>query len=189
MGETSDMARTESIRIAALAGAMAICATVAEAQTTVQLPDESQQTTLTASVTEQASVTVPANISFDVMDIAQDTAATAATVTVSNIVLATATKQLQISAKADSASFSPPVSGATTWSAADVSWNAASWTNAAGASGALSSSAFTEVASCDQDAATCSTTGLVFTLGAKTTVKRSGDHTLSVTWKFESIGT
>jgi hypothetical protein len=44
------------------------------------------------------------------------------------------------------------------------------------------------VATCTADTATCSTTGLVFTLAAKTTVQRSGNHTLSVTWKFESIG-
>ncbi|MEA2605062.1 MAG: hypothetical protein QOF89_6054 [Acidobacteriota bacterium] len=161
----------------------------AVAQTTVALPDTSQTTTLTSIVNEQARVTVPATVSFNVTDVTSSTAASAASVTVSNIVLDTATKQIKVSIQANAASFTPPVAGATTWSATDVTWNAAAWTNATGASGTLSSSAFNSVATCDADAASCSTTGLVFTLGAKGTVKRSRNHTLSITWKFESIGT
>ncbi|HEX7185277.1 MAG TPA: hypothetical protein VF756_25865 [Thermoanaerobaculia bacterium] len=170
------------------AGLLLIAGTAA-AQTTVTLPDTSQTTTLTASVSEQARVTVPAGITFNVTDVANSTAASSASVTVSNIVLATATKQVKVSIQAGAASFTPSVAGATTWSAGDVTWNAATWTNATGASGSLSNSAYSAVATCDADAASCSTTGLVFTLGAKSTVKRSGNHTLSVTWKFESIGT
>lgn len=161
----------------------------AVAQTTVALPDTSQTTTLTSIVNEQARVTVPATVNFNVTDVTSSTAASAASVTVSNIVLDTATKQIKVSIQANAASFTPPVAGATTWSATDVTWNAAAWTNATGASGTLSSSAFNSVATCDADAASCSTTGLVFTLGAKGTVKRSRNHTLSITWKFESIGT
>jgi hypothetical protein len=159
------------------------------AQTTVTLPDSGQSTTLTADVSEQARVTVPAGVTFNVTNIAAATAAANASVSVSNIVLDTATKQLKISIKADAAAFTPSVSEATTWSASDVSWDAPSWTNGTGATGTLASGSFNEVATCDADAATCSTTELVFTLGAKTTVKRSGNHTLAVTWKFESIGT
>jgi hypothetical protein len=161
----------------------------AAAQTTVALPDTSQTTTLTSVVNEQARVAVPATVSFNVTDVTSSTAASAASVTVSNIVLDTATKQLKVSIQANSASFTPPVAGATTWSASDVTWNAATWTNATGAAGTLSSSAFNEVATCDADAASCSTSGLVFTLAPKSTVKRSRNHTLSITWKFESIGT
>ncbi len=161
----------------------------AAAQTTVPLPDTSQTTTLTSIVNEQARVAVPATVNFNVTDVTSSTAASAASVTVSNIVLDTATKQLKISIQANGASFTPPVTGATTWSATDVTWNAATWANATGASGTLSSSSFNEVATCDADAASCSTTGLVFTLAPKSTVKRSRNHTLSITWKFESIGT
>jgi hypothetical protein len=168
---------------------MLIASTALHAQTTVNLPDTSQTTTLTAAVSEQARVTVPAGISFNVSDVTSATAASAASVTVSNIALATSTKQLKISIQAGAASFTPPVVGATTWSAGDVTWNAATWTNATGASGTLSNSSFDEVATCDADVASCSTTGLVFTLGAKGVVKRAGSHTLTVTWKFESIGT
>jgi hypothetical protein len=159
------------------------------AQTTIQLPDSSQSTTLTAAVTEQAQVQVPSGVTFNVTNIGAATAASAASVSVAQIVTATATKQLKISVQAGAAAFTPPVVSATTWSASDVTWNAATWTSATGASGTLSSSSYNEVATCAADSAACSTTGLVFTLGSKTTVKRSGNHTLNITWKFESIGT
>jgi len=163
-------------------------AEIAQAQVTVLLPDTSQTTLLTATVSEQARVVVPATITFSVADVSTSTAASAASVTVDRIVLATATKQFKISLQAGASSFTPPVGGATTWAASDVTWNAATWTNATGSSGTLSSSTYNTVATCVADAATCSTTGLVLTLAAKTTVQRSGSHTLSVTWKFESIG-
>jgi hypothetical protein len=159
-----------------------------EAQSTVVLPDTSQTTLLTANVSEQATVTVPAGVTFNVTNITNSTAASGASVTVSNIVLGTATKQLRVSVQGNAASFTPPVVGATTWAAGDVTWNAASWTNATGASGTLSSSSYNTVADCTADAASCNTSGLVFTLAAKPTVKRSGNHTLTVTWKFESTG-
>jgi hypothetical protein len=154
---------------------------------TVVLPDNSQTTTLTATVSEQAQVSVPAGVTFNVTNVGVDTAASGASVSASSIVLSTATKKLKVSIQANAATFSAPVGGAVTWSASDVTWNASSWTNATGASGSLSNSSYNEVATCDADASDCSTSGLTFTLGAKNTVKRSGNHTLSVTWKFESI--
>ena len=162
---------------------------VASAQTTVTLPDTSQTTTVSVNVSEQARVVVPSGITFTVSNIGVSTAAGAASVTVDQIVTATATKQLKVSLQANAASFTPPVSGATTWAATDLSWNAASWTNATGAAGTLSSSAYNTVATCQADATACSTTALVFTLAPKTTVQRSGTHSLIVTWKFESTGT
>lgn len=158
-----------------------------QAQTTVALPDTSQTTTLTATVADQARVTVPGGASFTVNDITSSTTSAAASVSVSNIVLATASKQLRLSLQAEAAAFTPPVGGAATWAAGDVSWNAASWTNASGAAGTLSNSAYNAVATCTADVSSCSTTGLTFTLAANTTVKRSGSHTLIVRWKFESI--
>ena len=157
------------------------------AQTTVILPDTTQTTTLTASVNDQARVTVPAGVTFTVNDIASSTTSGAATISVSNIVLATASKQLRMSLQAAAASFTPPVGGATTWAAGDVTWGAATWTNASGAAGTLSSAAYNVVATCTADVSTCSTTGFTLTLAANASVKRSGSHTLTVRWKFESI--
>ena len=181
--------RNRIVRVSLVGGLLAAGAGSAAAQTTVTLPDTSQTTTLTATVNEQARIQVPAGVSFTVGDVSSATASSAASVTISNIALASATKQLKVSLQANAASFTPPVSGATTWSASDVTWNAATWSSATGAAGTLSNSAYNTVATCDADAAGCSTSALTFTLGAKSAVKRSGNHTLVVTWKFESIGT
>lgn len=178
------------LRMPIFAGLCAALAVgMASAQTTRTLPDETETTTLTATVAEQATVTVPANVAFTVNDVTSPTVAAAANVTITNIVLATATKQLKVSLKAAAADFTPPVALAATWAPADVTWNASTWTGGIGASGTLDNVAFNEIATCTADTASCSTTGLVFTLGAKPAVKRSGDHTLSVTWKFEATGT
>jgi hypothetical protein len=160
----------------------------ASAQTTVALPDTSRTTTLTAVVSEQVTVTVPAAVNFNVTNVGTSTDSASASVTIANIVLATATKQVRVSVQANASSFTPPVGGATTWDADDVSWNAASWTNATGASGTLSSSAYNAVATCTADVSSCSTTGLVFTLAANGSVRRAGNHVLTVTWRFEAIG-
>lgn len=158
----------------------------ASAQTTVALPSQSQQTVLTANVSEQARVTVPAGITFDVTSVAASTAAPAASIAIDNIVLANASKQLQVSVQANAANFTSP--GGATWAATAVSWNAPTWANATGLSGTLSSSAFNNVAQCSAGVASCSTTGLVFTLAPNTSVTQSGSHQLVVSWKFESIG-
>lgn len=177
------------VRVATLAAAgLAVGAAAASAQTTVTLTDTSQTTVLTAVVNEQARVTVPSGVTFTVNDVASATTSSGAAVSISNIVMASSSKQLKISLQADGATFTAPLSGATTWSASDVAWAAGSWTNATAASGSLSNSAYNTVATCDADAATCGTSDLVFTLGAKSSVKRSGNHTLTVRWKIEAIG-
>ena len=168
--------------------AVALAASDAQAQTAVLLPDTSQTTLMTATVSEQARITVPAAVSFTVTNVANSTNASAANVVLDRIELATSTKQLRVSVQAAASSFTAPVVGAVTWSAGDISWNSASWTRSRGASGTLSASSFTQIATCVADAPDCSTTGLVFTLGAKPTVQRSCNHTLVVTWNVESIG-
>jgi hypothetical protein len=185
-----DMKRLKLIvRTGTAVGILLFGAGVAAAQTAVALPNSSQTTTMTANVSEQARVVVPSGVTFNVTAIGSATTASAASVTIDQVVLATATKQLKVSLQANAADFTPPVALAATWAAADVTWNAATWTNATGAAGTLSATAYTAVATCAADAAGCNTTALTFSLGAKTTVKRSGNHTLAVTWKFESIGT
>jgi hypothetical protein len=159
---------------------------VASAQTTVTLPDTSQTSTMTANVSEQCRIDVPSTITFNVTNIGSNTNTTAS-VTIDRIVLASDTKQLKLSIKADAAGFTPPVEEATTWSASDVSWSAGTWTNGTGASGTLSSASYNEIVTADADTASVSNNSLSFTLAAKTTVKRSGNHTLGVTWKVESI--
>jgi len=166
----------------------------AAAQTSVIVTDTTQTTTFTAAVAEQARITVPAGISFSVNNVSSSTSNGDVALGVQNIVLTTATKQLRISVLANAPSFTPPLAGATTWSASDVSWNTGpgggpnQWQNAVGSAGTLSTGAYNAVATCNAGTTACSITKLSFTLGPKSAVKRSGSHTLTVTWKFESIG-
>lgn len=183
------MATTNIVRRLVVTGALLLATGAsAQAQTTVVLPDTSQTSTVSVTVSEQARVVVPAGISFNVTNVGAVTVAGAATVTIDQIVLASATKQLRLSVKADTASFTAPAAGETTWVAGDVSWAAGTWTAASGVGGTLSASTFNPVATCDSGAAGCSTSSLVFSLGSKPEVRRSGTHTLVVRWKVESIG-
>jgi hypothetical protein len=166
-----------------------VSAGMASAQETVTLPGSpASSTTLTANVSEQAHVTVPETVTFDVTNIAAGTSSSPVSVTVDNIVLATAGKTLKISVQASAAAFTPSVASAATWAAVDVSWAAATFSS--GGAGALGTLALTPVAvaTCAANVAACSTTNLVFTLAPNALVKRSGNHTLNMTWKFESIG-
>lgn len=153
----------------------------------VTLPDTSQTTTFTANVSEQAVVSVPASISFNVTDVASPTQATAdATVSATTIVLSDG-NALKVEIKANSDNFTAPAGGSVTWAASDISWDAATWENGSGSSGQLSSAAFTEVAASSTNASSLSTSDLTFTLAAKSSVDRAGNHTLIATWKFSSF--
>src|ERR1700686_1803194 len=167
-----------------------VTAGLASAQgTAVTLTDSSQSTTLTANVSEQARITVPASVTFNVTNTAAITNAAAA-VTVTNITLASATKQLQISVVAGNLSFTPSVVGGTTWTSSDVSWDAVAFSNAGvGTAGALAGVAtYNIVQTCAVAVTDGSTANLPFHLAAKPTVNYAGSHTLTMTWKFASIG-
>lgn len=191
---TSDASAKRYLRALAGAGLCLLFARSASAQTSVELPNGSLSTTMTANVVEQARVTVPAAATFNVTNVGAITATADLTVSVQGIVLSTATKQVTISLRANAASFAAPVAGATTWSAADVSWTSGpgggpkAWINAIGTAGTLDSGSYTAVATCNADTTSCSSTGVKFNLAARPDVKRSGSHTLVVSWKFESIG-
>jgi hypothetical protein len=74
-------------------GGLLTSAGIAQAPVTVTLYDTSQTTSLTANVSKQARVIVPASVTFLVANVSSGTAAPAASVTIDNIVLATATKR------------------------------------------------------------------------------------------------
>jgi len=177
------------VRTSMIVALTVVTAGLASAQETVTLPGSpASSTTLTANVSEQARVTVPGTVTFNVTDIAAATSSSPVSVTVDNIVLATAGKTLKISVQASAAAFTPSVASAATWAAVDVSWPAATFSN--GGVGVIGILALTPVAvaNCAADVAACSTTNMVFTLAPNALVKRSGNHTLNMTWKFESIG-
>ncbi len=152
-------------------------------------PDTSQETDFTADVHEQARVTVPTAVNFEVVDVAADTDAdTSASVDITQIALV-AGNQLKISVASPAAFSTPAAESTATWSASSVSW-ASSWTNGTNNDGALTTDgSYTEVATCDEDpaGAACDTADLLFTLAGDTDVIRAGSHTLTITWKFQSI--
>jgi hypothetical protein len=180
--------RNAFVRTSMIVGLTFVTAGLAFAQEAVVLPGSpATSTTLTANVSEQARVTVPGIVTFNVTNIAAITASTPVSVTVDNIVLATAAKTLRMSVQASAAAFTPSVASAATWAAVDVSWGAGTFSNGGvGTTGILALTPV-PVATCAADVAACSTTNLIFSLAANSLVKRSGNHTLLMTWKFESI--
>ena len=177
------------VRTFMVAAFTVLTAALALAQTTVNLPNGSQTTTFSAYVSEQALLAVPSGVTFNVTNARASTVASSASVAVSDMRLATATKQLKISLRANAPSFTPTMTLAPTWAAGDVTCEPATFSNnGTGASGSLSDTAYTVVATCAADVSACSTTDLVFTLAAKSTFKESGNHRLAITLKFESIG-
>jgi hypothetical protein len=154
----------------------------------VTLPDESQTTTFTANVSEQANVTVPANVSWTVDSIASPTASAAQTVSATAVVLDDGSK-LRIEIAPDATDFTPPANGTVTWASSAISW-VGTWTNGTANDATMSATANTYVKVVDMtaaNAASVSSADLVFTLAAKAGVDRAGAHTLSATWKFSSF--
>ena len=149
----------------------------------VTLEDTSQTTTFTATVAEQANVTVPATVPFTVNNVSISTTGTG-DVSATTIVL-TNGNALKISLSGNAASFTAATGGTITWAVGDVSWVAGTWTNGTGTPGTLANGSYIEVAHSNANASSTSST-ITFTLAAKATVDRAGDHTLIATWKFES---
>ena len=167
-------------------GALLLAVGVASA-TVVTLPNETQTTTFTATVSEQANVAVPAGVAFAVTNVSASTVSSGQSVSATVIVLADG-KKLRIEIAPNAAAFT---GGTVTWAASDISWNAAtSWTGGTGNAATMSATPGTYVKIVDMTSAnapTVSTTTLVFTLAAKATVDRAGAHTLACTWKFSSF--
>ena len=151
----------------------------------VVLDNESQQTTLTASVAAQAQVTVPDEISFDATNVTIDTQATGLTISATSIVLDDG-DALRIELKADAASFDKPEGATATWAASDISWDAPVWVGGTGAAGTLSSAAYTKIADSNANASTLSNSTVTWTLADKA-IDRAGAYTLTTTWKFSSF--
>jgi len=172
--------------------AISICIMLALAGTAygvvVTLPNETQTTTFTANVTEQADVTVPANVAWTVDNVSSSTASSSQSVSATTVVLSDGNK-LRIEIAPDAADFTAPSGGSVTWASSDISW-AGTWANGTANDTSMSGTVDTYVALVDMTAAnsgSLSTADLVFTLAAKATVDRAGAHTLAATWKFSSF--
>jgi hypothetical protein len=178
------------IAVAGLAAALATISgsafAVVAAGSNVPLPDDSAQTTLRAVVREQCDISVPAEIVFNVTDIARDTSASGA-VAIDKIVLASAKRQLKLSLRAGAEAFAAPETGAPTWQADQVAWSAEGWSNAKGQGNRLSPKEWGTVAVSDPGVSKIGNGKLQFVLGANDRISRSGDYTLTVNWRVESV--
>ena len=172
-------------RILTVACAVLLLAGAASA-VVVTLPNTTQTTTFTATVSEQANVSVPASVAFNVTNVSADTNSADQSVSATTVVLSDG-KALRVEIQAGAADFTAPSGGTVTWAAGDISWDAATWTNGTGSANALSSASYTTVATSSANAASLSASDLTFTLADKNTVDRAGDHTLAATWKFSSV--
>lgn len=152
----------------------------------VALPNETQQSSIIATVMEQAQITVPATIAFDVTDVTQDTPVSGLTVSATSVCL-TDGNALRIELKADAADFTPPSVGAPTWVASDVSWTAGSWTGGAGLAGTLSALAYNKVAESNVNASQLSNSDMAFTILARPAIQYAGQYTITGTWRFSSF--
>jgi len=159
---------------------------------TLTLPDSTQTSTMQATIREGMTITVPSLIDFGFVTIDgtnKSIAVTTApqTVTLTGIAL-TGGKKVKVSLQANSVNF---VDGGALLAAADVSWNAATWTQGTGTAGTLSNAAFNEVGHSNiNPAGTVTTTNLLFTLGVHdfaAAAVQAGPQTLVVTWKVESF--
>ncbi|MHB9023646.1 MAG: hypothetical protein ACYC7E_05645 [Armatimonadota bacterium] len=141
----------------------------------------------TAGRADSADVTVPVSVAFQVTDISATTTGdpNPARVSFTDAVLA-AGNGLTISVKANAADFTTPGSG-TAIPASKLSWIIAGASNGSGSPGTLDSGAFTTVYQGNADA-TSGYVDLGWRLAAPPAGVRAGNHTLTITWKFESIG-
>lgn len=168
--------------------AFVMFAAAADAQSAVTVGEGPHATTtMSAMVSDQTRVHLPAGIAFNVTDVGRAIASDSVSILLDRIVLPTSTAQVRLSVQAAAPSFTPPVAGVTTWDAADVSWNEGQWSNASGAPGALSSSTYSAIVTCHADVSLCGTDRMSFTLAAKPAVSRAGNHTLTIVWKVEAI--
>jgi len=152
----------------------------------IALPNEMQQSSIIATVMEQAQITVPGTIVFNVTNVTQDTRISGLGVSATSVCLESG-KALRIELKADAADFTPPSGGAPTWVASDVSWEAGSWTGGAGVAGTLSDSAYNKVAESSVNASELSNSDMAFTILARPAIKYAGQYTVTGTWRFSSF--
>jgi hypothetical protein len=138
---------------------------------------------------QTVTITVPAAVSFNVIDVAASTSGVPNLVTVnySNPLLFPNSAKLKVSVRADASAFSGP--GVTHIDAAKVSWTATA-TNGTASNGTLSSAAYGEVyrSPANLKATSTGSVSLHWTLAPVAAAGlRAGTHTLTVRWKFEAL--
>lgn len=142
-----------------------------------------------AAPAQSVAVTVPAGVSFNVIDASASTsgAPSPTAVSYSQPALFARSQQLKVSVQAAATDFSGP--GSTHIAASKVSWTAAAASGTA-SNGTLSSTAYTQVYLSPNNlkSGSTGTVNVTWTLAAVAAAGlRSGTHTVSVRWKFEAF--
>ncbi len=134
---------------------------------------------------ESVDITVPTSVGFSITDIARSTTGRPNPTTFSfadaDLVVG---HVLRISVKANTPDFIPP--DGTAIPASNISWTISSPENGAGFNGNLSSASYTVVYQSKVNP-TSGSVDLIWNLPAQGTGIRAGEHTLSLTWKMESV--
>ena len=136
---------------------------------------------------DSADVSVPATVSFVVLDLDEQTTGSPdpTTISFSNASLMPG-GYVTFAIKADAADFTRPIEEGNTIPASAVSWTVGGASNGTGSPGTLSESAYTLVFQSNADA-TSGSADITWTLAAVGSGVHAGDHTLSATWKIESF--
>lgn len=155
--------RLPALRLLWLVTAFALCGLNAEAQETVD-------------------ISLPLNVSFQVVDVNVSAFAGPTALTFSNGTLG-AGRALRISVRSES-DLTPPSGPAIP--ASKVSWTTSNVSNGVGVNGTLSASVYSQVFE-SQANATSGGVDLSWTLSAPGTPRRAGNHQATLRWKLEAI--
>ena len=134
---------------------------------------------------ETVDITLPANVSFDVVDVKEDTEADSVTLSYIDANL-TFRYLLSISIKANTTNFFRPNNAGDYIAANSVSWTTSNATGGFGFNGTLSSVNYNRVYRSTKNPGNGSLL-INFTLTAPGCGIRAGEHTLNCTWKIESL--
>jgi len=134
---------------------------------------------------ETVDITLPANVSFEVVDVNEDTDADSVNLSYINARLRMS-NYLAISIKANTANFARPANAGESIAASSVSWTTSNAQGGSGVNGTLSSVIYNlvyESTSYPEDGSLL----INFKLAAPGSGIRAGEHTLICTWKIESL--
>lgn len=136
---------------------------------------------------DSVNITLPASISFLVMNAELPTIGTPnPTIAEFSDAILTPGCGIRMSIQANSVNFTRPAEGGEYIPASKISWTTSSAVNGTGFSGTLSSSSFTPVFQGNADA-TSGSVAITWTLAAPGSNILAGTHTLTTTWKIESL--
>lgn len=138
--------------------------------------------TLSVEAQESVQISLPLNVSFQVVDVSVSAAVGPTSITFSNGTLG-AGRALRISVRAEG-NLTPPSGPAIP--ASNVSWTTSNVSSGVGVNGTLSAAAYNQVFESQVDA-TSGGFDLSWTLSAPGTPRHAGNHQATLRWKLEAI--